>query len=240
MTHDKKARVDSQKQRVFQSWADAIEREVDNTEGDFIKPLYYVGYALNSQQRRKDHEKMDDSTNDLIRFVDAVLQTADWHDLKTRAPSMVTFTVCLLSEPDVASPAVSLFSRIFQSNYFSGGFNIAPCGASVNSVYMPTKTPNERETYWQTCRKYLHTNTDYLDYRKQEAELRRKLQRRAWDDEVTALQRDYDAGAKRRRKIVDDLNKVLPQMNQATMDSDDFFAEYKELWADTAKLSKRM
>ena len=112
---------------------------------------------------------------------------------------MDTFTVCLLSDPDVASPAEALFSRVFQSNYFSGGFNIAPCGASVNSVFTQIKTPAERETYWQTCRKYLYSQTNYNEYRKQETELRRKLQReigtRRWMlSRVSTTQAPSDAG----------------------------------------------
>ena len=36
-----------------------------------------------------------------------------------------------------------------------------------------------------------------------------------------------------------DLNKVRPNMDRATMEADDFFAEHEALWADTAKFFPR-
>ena len=56
---------------------------------------------------------------------------------------------------------------------------------------------------------------------------------------MDALKSEYDAGTIRRRKIMADLNKVRPNMDRATMEADDFFAEHEALWADTAKFFPR-
>jgi hypothetical protein len=129
--------------------------------------------------------------------------------------------------------------RITERETTPGGFNIAPCGASVNSVFMQTKTPAERGIYWQNCRKYLRNQNDYNEFRKQKTELRRKRQRREWDEEMDAFKRDYDAGSNRRRKIIADVYKVRPQMDRATMEVDELFAQYEAFWEDVMRIVSR-
>lgn len=171
---------------------------------------------------------MDHSSNYLVRFVNAVLETSSWFTNKPVRFS--THAICLLSGEDVASVAEALLARALCSYYFSAGFNIQACGASAHNIYGTNKSPVEKEQKWVECRMWLDLQTDYAKNLVKETERRRALQKRDWKEESEELLRKVNEGEEWRRKLLERREAVHKKINWEVLREDPFFAKYIEMY----------
>lgn len=227
-------RVSSHKQRALVTWADALERLARDSKEPRIRPLYYVGYALDAHSRQKDHEKNDHSCNFLIRFVKAVLDTASWfneHPVK-----VATKAICMLADEDVASVAEALVARSVNSYHFQAGFNVQPCGASVANVHGKDWTASKKEAYWVGARKWLKTHTSYDQYIKTEIAFREARQQ---EERRQLLQPALDERAAldaRQAALRTARDELYEELDWDTLRKHDFFAEYIDMFENLNKM----
>ena len=214
------------KKSTMLAWATALEKlakaaaEAGQTH---IRSLYYVGYALDAQERERAHMRNDHSSNMLVRFAQAVLELATWCPQKVE---VFTHPICLLACESTAAVAEALLARALCSYHFHGGFNIQPCGASVASVYRKNWTHEQREAYWIKNRKWLVEEAKFNDYIDEEIERRQKLQEREWNEKMKKLTDEREGFDKRKEALVSAAQEIRETMDFEMANKYDFLKKY--------------
>jgi hypothetical protein len=180
---DRNGDVDTGKKRVLLSFARALLRLVDQvvkSNHTYIPFLHYVGYAIKGSTRKKQHDTMT-STSWLFKFTKHAIESWKGGPLV----AMHNYTICLISEEAGGPVAEMLFTRLARAYYFAGaGFSIGQAGASMKSIKMSSLTPQQKEAKWAENITFVSQKTNYTSHLRTEVELRKRLQRKEYDDSV--------------------------------------------------------
>lgn len=219
-------------------WAGALERLAKDAKASkkkHIRSLYYIGYALDAKQREREHLTNGHQANSLIHFTRAVLDCSDWC---TDSIEITTHSICLLPGEDGAAIGEALMARGLSSYHFHGGFNIAPCGTSIESVYRKNWTAVEREAYWVDNRKWLAANTLYNQNLKDELARRKIWQRAEWVREGERLEKAVAARKLRRDKLREELARINAKMDWDTVKELGMFEETMAMYNKIEKATR--
>ncbi|KAL6711502.1 hypothetical protein ACN47E_004436 [Coniothyrium glycines] len=212
------------KVRVLQAWARGLLKLAKDAEAEkraCIPFLRYVGYALDGNQRAKQHDSLQ--TSWLYLFARIIMPKLN---LKFE---MCNFTVCVIPEEAAAPVAEMLVTRMARAYYFAGGFSIGQAGASVKSMALDKLTDAERKAKFAGFIDFATKKTTlYDDNIKRELSLRKRLWSKDWDDKIKEAENKAITFQKEVEEMKDFATKFRSEIN-ADFWAKEFPDEYKKL-----------